>query len=479
MTGSDDPGVPASEFCVLFGANQGAALPLGGRGFSLGSGPQNDIVLDGAGIAERHAMLSAADGRIVLETEQPVWTGHVPRRGRVELAFDTPFRIGSCLCVVTANPDEWLERDVSALVAELFQAADALETEASGPETLGPAGDEAATPEMRQPRAARGWEIYDRRRLVRAASFLLLLALLVLPATDWLAMGSATAFVVSDFRSAPNAAGAVAPAEEPEPPGDRRQVAELQSLIDRVDPGGRLQVMRGPNGGLAVEGFVLSGSTYVRLLSGLSMLPFPVDLRVDDRGSQIKALELLVSHTNDANLEVSLDEQTGRIRVAGSLPTQEQAERFVQQVRLELPGLADIAHDIEGTETVARVIAGAVQQAKLDKVKVSRTATEIYLAGVTSDAGMSVLDDILAEVTTAIPIHNQVKRYESQEEIQLTASDLGVMAILMGPRPVVLDRHGNRFGVGDRLAGSVQIVEIRMNEIVVKQGADLAQVVMK
>lgn len=495
------------EFCVIFGANEGAALPLGAGPLSLGRAVENDIVLDGAAIAARHATIQLAGDRMLLEAEHPVWTDSVPVLGGVEINFDAPFRLGSCLCVVTRDPAAWFKRDISDFIVRLFQSSAASLSAPGGPSD-GRDPHKMSNPEAEAvPGVANAgmtglslpassakcplsfwrkgievlgsWCVHDRRRFRRVVLVAFALVFLAFPMLAWTAIDGASAWVMTEIRSLMTRSDPVASSVVEERPSRKdRQQEELEELVKLVSVDGQVTAVESPGGEFAVRGFVMSSNAYVRLLSGLSMLGFPVDMQVQNRGSQIKALELLARHTKDANLQIAADNQSGKIRVSGSLPTQLQVDEFVQQVKLELPNVTDLELAVESTNTVAKQIADRVRALGLSQVEVLRSATEVVVTGNADRSDMKRLEAALGDVLTSIPLHNRVKLYEDQDNLRLTARDLGFMAIVTGVQPVVVDRSGNRFQEGDVVKGGFRIVEININEVLVQQGAHLAAVAL-
>ncbi|WLG48091.1 FHA domain-containing protein [Pseudomonas sp. FP1742] len=99
------------ELRVLTGLHRGAALPLSGAEWSIGSSSDADLALYDTGIKHRHCLLRLVDSTWSLTGQEGVVTDNEGHRVEAiaTLQPDTPFALnGVWLSVVSANTD-WLE----------------------------------------------------------------------------------------------------------------------------------------------------------------------------------------------------------------------------------------------------------------------------------------------------------------------------------------------------------------------------------
>lgn len=97
------------ELRVLDGLHQGAALPLFGEQWSIGAHADADLVLNDAGIAERHARLRLIDNNWSVQAEAGLLHG---ADGQVlaqiaNLALNVPFAVGRIRLCVTLADQPW------------------------------------------------------------------------------------------------------------------------------------------------------------------------------------------------------------------------------------------------------------------------------------------------------------------------------------------------------------------------------------
>ncbi|WP_038913870.1 type III secretion system inner membrane ring subunit SctD [Dickeya zeae] len=173
------------ELRVLTGLHRGAALPLSGTSWRIGSADEADMVLYDPGIREQHCLLEASsDGWQVCVLDGPVSNseGHSVEQSLI-LPPGTPFAVGAIwLCVVSADTP-WQD-DTSATPSQDASRHDRADIDADMPtvntdivvNTHQPSLPEAAT-------ACR-----EKRRLPLWAkfSYLLLGVLLFMIVSSWM-----------------------------------------------------------------------------------------------------------------------------------------------------------------------------------------------------------------------------------------------------------------------------------------------------
>ena len=102
---------------------------------------------------------------------------------------------------------------------------------------------------------------------------------------------------------------------------------------------------------------MLTNSDYVRLLSGLSLVGFPVEMEVENRGSQLNALKLLIADMPGADLHVEFAPDNQGIDVKGVVPTVADQQRIIRSIRQEMPSLRNITFQIDSPEETAKSLA--------------------------------------------------------------------------------------------------------------------------
>ncbi|QIQ71054.1 type III secretion system inner membrane ring subunit SctD [Pseudomonas coronafaciens] len=96
------------ELRVLNGQHQGAALPLIGEQWSIGSAAQLDLALDDAGVKSLHCRLQHQDEDWLLNAEEgPVCDEEGVPQTSVKLALNSAFMLGSVWLCVSPAGDEW------------------------------------------------------------------------------------------------------------------------------------------------------------------------------------------------------------------------------------------------------------------------------------------------------------------------------------------------------------------------------------
>ncbi|WP_260954389.1 FHA domain-containing protein [Pseudomonas citri] len=108
------------ELRVLTGLHRGAALPLSGEQWSIGSSSDADLALYDTGIKGRHCMLQLVDSNWSLTGQEGIVTDNEGHRVEAisTLKPDTPFSLnGVWLSVVSANTDWPEDETVSAELA--------------------------------------------------------------------------------------------------------------------------------------------------------------------------------------------------------------------------------------------------------------------------------------------------------------------------------------------------------------------------
>ncbi|WP_024679144.1 type III secretion system inner membrane ring subunit SctD [Pseudomonas syringae] len=96
------------ELRVLNGQHQGAALPLVGEQWSIGSAQQQDLALDDSGVESLHCRLQRLDDSWTLNAEEGAVCdeeGH--SQASVDLTLNTAFMLGSVWLCVSPAGDEW------------------------------------------------------------------------------------------------------------------------------------------------------------------------------------------------------------------------------------------------------------------------------------------------------------------------------------------------------------------------------------
>jgi type III secretion protein D len=96
------------ELRVLTGLHQGAALPLVGEQWAIGSDAEQDLALHDPGVAHMHCRLQRQGDRWILEAANGAVCdeeGH--RHATTELTPDTAFVLGSVWLCVSAAEDAW------------------------------------------------------------------------------------------------------------------------------------------------------------------------------------------------------------------------------------------------------------------------------------------------------------------------------------------------------------------------------------
>ncbi|WP_122667674.1 FHA domain-containing protein [Pseudomonas viridiflava] len=98
------------ELRVLNGHHQGAALPLVGEQWSIGSAPQQDLALDDTGIESLHGQLQRLGDSWVLNGEEgQVCDEEGAVQASIELTLNRAFMLGSVWLCVSPAGDEWPE----------------------------------------------------------------------------------------------------------------------------------------------------------------------------------------------------------------------------------------------------------------------------------------------------------------------------------------------------------------------------------
>jgi len=96
------------ELRVLNGHHQGAALPLVGEQWSIGSASQQDLALDDPGIESLHGHLQRLDDSWVLKGEQgQVCDEAGNAQASMELTLNSAFMLGSVWLCVSPAGDDW------------------------------------------------------------------------------------------------------------------------------------------------------------------------------------------------------------------------------------------------------------------------------------------------------------------------------------------------------------------------------------
>ncbi|MGX9566216.1 type III secretion system inner membrane ring subunit SctD [Pseudomonas sp. CFBP 5748] len=105
------------ELRVLNGQQQGAALPLIGEQWSIGSADQQDLSLDDPGVKNLHCRLQRLDDNWSLNAEQgTVLDEEGNATSRVELTPNSAFLLGSVWLCVSPAEDDWPA--VPAIIAQ-------------------------------------------------------------------------------------------------------------------------------------------------------------------------------------------------------------------------------------------------------------------------------------------------------------------------------------------------------------------------
>ncbi len=121
------------ELRVLNGQHQGAALPLIGEEWSIGSAEQQDLALDDAGVENLHGRLQRLGERWVLNGEEgAVCDEEGNAQGSAELTLNTAFMLGSVWLCVSPASDAWPQ--VPAIIPPQAQHEQAPEAEPARPE---------------------------------------------------------------------------------------------------------------------------------------------------------------------------------------------------------------------------------------------------------------------------------------------------------------------------------------------------------
>ncbi|OBS41631.1 EscD/YscD/HrpQ family type III secretion system inner membrane ring protein [Pseudomonas syringae pv. syringae] len=109
------------ELRVLNGQHQGAALPLIGEQWSIGSAGQHDLALDDAGVESLHCRLQRVDDNWTLNAEQgAVCDEQGNARPSIDLTLNNAFMLGSVWLCVSSAGDEW--RSVPAVIPKQPEA---------------------------------------------------------------------------------------------------------------------------------------------------------------------------------------------------------------------------------------------------------------------------------------------------------------------------------------------------------------------
>jgi type III secretion protein D len=96
------------ELRVLNGQHQGAALPLIGEQWSIGSADQHDLALDDAGVASLHCRLQRQDERWALNAEEgAICDEDGNPRPSIDLTLNSAFMLGSVWLCVSPAGDDW------------------------------------------------------------------------------------------------------------------------------------------------------------------------------------------------------------------------------------------------------------------------------------------------------------------------------------------------------------------------------------
>ncbi|MDF5832215.1 type III secretion system inner membrane ring subunit SctD [Pseudomonas syringae] len=96
------------ELRVLNGQHQGAALPLIGEQWSIGSAGQHDLALDDAGVESLHCRLQRVHDNWTLNAEQgAVCDEQGNARPSIDLTLNNAFMLGSVWLCVSSAGDEW------------------------------------------------------------------------------------------------------------------------------------------------------------------------------------------------------------------------------------------------------------------------------------------------------------------------------------------------------------------------------------
>ncbi|UCZ75049.1 type III secretion system inner membrane ring subunit SctD [Dickeya zeae] len=173
------------ELRVLTGLHRGAALPLSGTSWRIGSADEADMVLYDPGIREQHCLLEASsDGWQVCVLDGPVGNseGHNVEQSLL-LPPGTPFTVGAIwLCVVSADTP-WQE-DTPATSPQAVSDHDSATIDADMLSTDADITMDMPQPSLPDPSAARR----EKRRLPLWAkcSYLLLGVLLFMIVGSWM-----------------------------------------------------------------------------------------------------------------------------------------------------------------------------------------------------------------------------------------------------------------------------------------------------
>jgi type III secretion protein D len=185
------------ELRVLTGLHQGAALPLVGEQWAIGSDAEQDLALHDPGVEQLHCRLQRQGDRWVLDAAQGAVCdeeGH--RHATTELRPDTAFVLGSVWLCVSAAEDPW--PSVPALI----------QTPPPPPE---PEPVTSAPPLEK---------VESRARVLNRTTGIVIGVLLGIAGSAWSLTRSSTA---TDSLVVATVAQPVAPA--PEPPGGQRKTA--------------------------------------------------------------------------------------------------------------------------------------------------------------------------------------------------------------------------------------------------------------
>lgn len=111
------------ELRVLNGLHQGAALPLFGEQWCIGSNAEADLALYDPGIATRHAWLRQVEQRWCVQAEEGLLhddQGQVLAQ-IVDLALDRPFSIGAIRLCVSLTDQPWPAEPAPEPSVEMFE----------------------------------------------------------------------------------------------------------------------------------------------------------------------------------------------------------------------------------------------------------------------------------------------------------------------------------------------------------------------
>ncbi len=99
------------ELRVLNGQHQGAALPLVGEQWSIGSAEELDLALDDAGVASLHCRLQRLDERWTLNAEEGVVCDEQGNAlPGLDVKLNSPFMLGPVWLCVSPAEDAWPSR---------------------------------------------------------------------------------------------------------------------------------------------------------------------------------------------------------------------------------------------------------------------------------------------------------------------------------------------------------------------------------